>query len=105
MSLAEFARMFGVDYKRLRERATHGRDMTKPLPGVDGDELFPKSKKVAGYTLEELAELYSRFRGDEDELGILADFACLPRSSNKVVKLQKVLEKYIEENRKEVLGE
>jgi hypothetical protein len=106
MTMADFARLCNVDYDTLRKRARTGKDLFSPIR-EDDKSRFPEkkaSKKTHGYSLGELAEMYSRFRGDEEELVILADLACLRRGSKEVVELKKEIEKYLYDKRKEVSG-
>ena len=102
MKLSEFAKIVGVDYNRLRHRVQRGQNLFDPLPevraNINDEESYP------GYSLEELAEMYSRFRDEEDALDILADFSCQERRGKGVEKLRQDIEKYLEEKRKEVQG-
>ncbi len=105
MSLADFARLMGVDYNLLRARARREKNVFAPMPKVEKVRTYtPKKTETVdgGYSMAELAELYSRFRGTEEELDVLADFACIPRQSDAVKKLRKEIQKYIEKKYKEV---
>lgn len=107
MTLAEFSRMIGVRYNTLRGRAQRNEDMFSPLSTTPVDkhgDARTFSSKLGGYTLEELAEMYVRFRGSEDELEILADLACMKRHGSAVVRLKRKIDQYLEEKRKEVHG-
>lgn len=107
MPLADFARAIGVRYDTLRCRACRNEDMLAPLSTTPSEqrELARKNAtKAGGYTLEELSDLYVRFRGAEDELEILADLACLRRHSSSVVRLKRNIEEYLEQKRMEVQG-
>lgn len=103
MKLSEFAKIVGVNYNRLRHRAQRGQDLFDPLPETKAS-LRDEEEIYCGYSLEELAEMYSRFRDEEDALDILADFACQERRGKGVEKLRQDIEKYLEEKRKEVQG-
>lgn len=94
MTAGEFARRFGLSYDVLRKRMANGEDITAPFEQRVYRE--PETTKMHGYTMEELAELYVRFRGDEEELQILSDFACVTRK--EAVKLRKQILEYIENN-------
>ncbi len=94
MTAGEFARRFGLNYDVLRKRMANGEDITKPFERRVYRE--PQTTKMHGYSVEELAELYSRFRGDEEELQILSDFACVTRK--EAVKLRKQILEYMENN-------
>ena len=106
MSMAEFCRRFGVDYERMRSRASGRNDLFAPLPHHEGETMKGKWKTggSGGYTLEELSEMYSRFRDNEFATDILADLACLKRRSSDVEKLESQIQKYLENQRKEVTG-
>jgi len=52
--------------------------------------------------LDELSDLYSRCRGAENELDVLADFACLPHDSLAVKKLRKEIQEHIKQKYQEV---
>ena len=107
MSLKDFAELVGADYDRLRDRARHGYNVFKPLPTAHVEPQMPQRKEptlTGGYTMEELAELYRRFRGAEDELDILADLSCLKRRSKAVRQLRKQLQEIIEKKYREVKG-
>ena len=93
MTAGEFARRFELSYDVLRKRMANGEDITKPFERRVYRE--PPTTKMR-YSMEELAELYSRFRGDEEELQILADFACITRK--EAVKLREQILEYIENN-------
>jgi len=108
MTLADFARMIGVRYNTLRGRAQRNEDMFAPLSQTPSERRSTArtfSSKLGGYTLEELAELYVKFRGSEDELEILADLACMRRHGSSVVKLQRQIEEYLEQKQMEVWRE
>lgn len=107
MTLREFANRLGVRYDTLRARAVRGKDLFSPITTSYDDVARPRSvsTKDGGYTLEELAELYVKFRNDEDALEILADLACLRRRSSAAVRLQRRIEEYLEQKRKEIQGE
>lgn len=102
--MAEFSRRIGANYEPLRIRASLGRDVFKPIR-YSQDNAPPPSGKDGGYTLEELANLYSLFRSEEDALDILADFSGLRRGSSAVVRLERKIQTYLENLRKEVHGE
>lgn len=106
MTLREFARRNGVRYDTLRARAVRGVDLFSPITTSYDDVARPRSvsTKDGGYTLEELAELYVKFRGDEDELEILADLACIKRRGREVKVLRQELIDYLEQKRMEVYG-
>lgn len=105
MTMADFARLIGVDYARLRRRAIGGSDLFSPMMNAQTEATKKKEpEKTYGYSLEELAEMYSHFRDTEGALDVLADFACLRRKSSAVVRLEKQIQKYLEEKRKEVQG-
>lgn len=103
MKLSEFAKLVGVDYNRLRHRVQRGQDPFEPLPEVKAI-LNENEENYPGYSFEELAEMYSRFRDEEDAMDILADFSCQSRRGRGVEKLRQDIEKYLEEKRKEVQG-
>lgn len=92
MTAGEFARRFGLSYDVLRKRMANGEDITAPFEQRVYRE--PETGKTHGYTIEELAKLYSRFRGDEEELQILADFACTTKRD--AVKLRKRILEYLD---------
>lgn len=105
MPLREFADMIGVDYERLRRRLARGCSLESlPLKDEEYDSPEPKREGSGSgmYTLEELADMYSKFRNEEDAQYILADLACLPRRGKAVRRLQTQIENYIEEKRKEI---
>ena len=106
MSMAEFCRKLNIEYDRLRARITHGYDLFAPLRQIPQDSSPQVDAKSGGkgYTLEELADLYSRFRDDEFVLNILADFSGMPHGSPAVVKLEREIQTYLENQRKEVHG-
>lgn len=103
--MAEFCRRNDIDYERMRSRAANGYKMFKSMP--DFDDIPTNAGKACddGYTFSELAEMYSRFRNEEDALDILADFAGLRRGSSAVVRLEQSIQRYLEIKRKEVHGE
>lgn len=92
MTAGEFARRLGLSYDVLRKRMANGEDITAPFEQRVYRE--PETGKTHGYTIEELAKLYSRFRGDEEELQILADFACTTK--REAVKLRKRILEYLD---------
>lgn len=92
MTAGEFARRLGLSYDVLRKRMANGEDITAPFEQRVYRE--PETGKTHGYTIEELAKLYSRFRGDEEELQILADFACTTKRD--AVKLRKRILEYLD---------
>ena len=107
MTLADFAREIGVRYDTLRSRACRNENMIAPLsttPSEQRELLRKTATRAGGYTLEELADMYVRFCGSEDELEILADLACLRRHSSSVVKLKHSIEEYWERKRMEAQG-
>lgn len=106
MTLKEFARRTGVRYSTLQNRALRGAYLFSPISQYSEEALHtqPTSAVVGGYTLEELAEMYMKFRGEEDELEILADLACLRRHSSAVVRLKHSIEEYLEHKRMEAQG-
>jgi len=104
ISLKEFARRTGVRYSTLQSRAQRGADLFSPISQYTEEKVNtrPVSTLVGGYTLDELAEIYTKFKGDEDELIILADFACLSRKSKAVIELRDQIIERLEQNRMEV---
>lgn len=106
ITLKEFARRTGVRYSTLQGRAARGADLFSPISQYSEEALHTRhtSYVVGGYTLEELSEMYMRFRGAEDELDILADLACLRRHTSAVVRLKHSIEEYLEHKRMEAQG-
>lgn len=107
MPLSQFARLIGVNYEMLRKRMAQGRPLDVPAKTVAefaAPPLHKDSDDSMGYTMDELAEMYSRFRGTEEALYVLADLACLPRRGKTVRKLKQEIEDYLEQKYKEVHG-
>lgn len=105
MSLADFARLVDVDYHQLRARARMGKNVFAPMQKAEKVRTYTPRKTdtvSGGYSMDELAELYGRFRGTEEELDVLADFACVPRHSAAVKNLREEIQKYIQKKYREV---
>lgn len=98
--MGEFARRVGVSYDVMRSRLRHGNDLFAPVSTIRRED--EEDDQTKGYTLDELVELYRGFAGDEEELQILADFACTDRKH--AVKLLKKIKKRIQEIYEEVRG-
>ena len=98
--------MTGVRYNSLRARAREGRDLFAPVSQCNEENAVPRSRtnQTGGYTLDELSELYARFRGSEDELVILADLACIPQRGERVKALRETIINHLEQKQKEVYG-
>lgn len=94
MTAGEFARRFGISYDALRKRIIAGKDIAAPFE--ERPHKAPKAPRRHRYSLEELAVLYRRFQGDEEELQILADFACVSR--REAVKIREEILEYMESN-------
>lgn len=80
--------------------------MFLPVSQYAEENSKPRSteNRVGGYTLDELSELYSRFRGSEDELQILADLACIPRRGSRVKLLREDIIRHLERKEMEAKG-
>ena len=101
--MAEFCRRLGIHYDSLRTRIVNGRDLFAPIKVTRARAASSVGKKE-GYTLEELADMYCQFRDDEFALDILADFSGLERGSGAVVRLEREIQNYLENLRREVNG-
>ena len=106
ITLKQFAKKVGVRYNTLQYRAIKGEDLFSPISQYSEEESVPRRLPTAtgGYTLDELAELYTKFRGTEDELKVLADLACISRRGKVVNALRQRIIEYLEQKQKEVQG-
>lgn len=103
MPLSELARRIGVDYRTLRRRAQAGRDISRPsynLLSQKNVEVRETISKDGAYSFLEFVGMYKRFQIEKDALDILADFACMKRGSEDVIRLKERIEKYIMEEKK-----
>lgn len=80
MTVYEYAKIAGVNPQTLRNRMAKGAPIFAPVKR-GGEEMTEELRRTIrqfgypnGYTREEIAELYDRFAGKEDELQILMDF-------------------------------
>jgi len=82
-----------------------GKNLFAPMQKANKAKTYSPRKRETnsgGYTLDELSDLYSRCRGAENELDVLADFACLPHDSLAVKKLRKEIQEHIKQKYQEV---
>lgn len=108
VSLADFAREHELDYQKLRRYAQRGTDLSK-MRVSDLCSRVPangeKPDHYGGYTMEDLADLYSRFRGSDGEMDLLSDFSGIPKHRwGALTRLKNSLDLYIEKKRRTVQG-
>ena len=93
MTLAEFCRRIGVDYNVMRRRLRDNRDLFFPISQVKRE--LKDDRLYKGDTMEELVELYRGFAGDENELQMIADFACTDRKH--AIRILRQIKKCLEQ--------
>ena len=96
MTLGEFCRRIGIDYDVLRGRMRRGAELFSPVSPSKKD--IKDDRLIKGYSLDELVELYRGFAGSEDELQILADFACT--NKKQAIRLLKIIKERIAEKQR-----
>ena len=106
ITLRQFCNITGVRYNTLRNRADRGAELFLPVSKYEEENAGPRTmvNRDGGYTLDELSELYCRFRGDEDELEVLADLACIPRRGKRVKLLREDIINHLKKKSEEVYG-
>lgn len=100
MTLGEFSKLTGIPYNTLRDRAMKHSDFYAPIPAKPIETIARRTKEnyYNGYTFEELADLYKRFEGQENELRMVMDFTGLKKWD--AAELLDKLRKNAEKNRK-----
>lgn len=100
MTLGAFANENGLPYETLRKRLKDNKNFCAPIARNSGRPPDEDKAKITGdsYSFEELAVLYKYFAGQENELRMVMDFACVGKGEAK--ELLRKLRENAEKNRK-----
>lgn len=90
LTVREFSERFGKSPSTIRARLQRGitdwRDLVAPpLRGAGRPVECAAVSDVPDYSVSEMFELYKGFAGSENEVGMIADFACISKEDARDV--------------------